>query len=140
MRTQTPTGPPVQLFRPSTPSLDLPPEARYGKPPTDKEIAEERIRGIVRDAMAGKPGIPPPIAGVDKVSLLDLAKKVVADAVGPLIRGLPKDMQTVILDKLHGAVESGVKAALESALDATKLDATAKGAILRAADAGMRVK
>ncbi|ULP38004.1 DUF4157 domain-containing protein [Mycolicibacterium rufum] len=136
----TPSGPPIQLFRPSTPSLDLPPEARYGKRPAEYDAAEQRIRGIVRDAMAGKPSIPPPIAGVDKVSLLDLAKRVVADAVKPLIGGLPKDMQKLVLDKLDGAVESGVKGALESALDATKLDAVTKGAILRAADAGMRVK
>jgi hypothetical protein len=135
-----PAGPPLQLFRPSPPSLDLSPEAKYGKPPTDDQIAAERIKGIIRDAMAGKPGVPPPIAGASPLSLLDITKKVVADAVKPLIRGLPKDLQTLVLDKLDSAVESGVKGVLESVLDNTKLDATTKGAILRAADAGMRVK
>jgi hypothetical protein len=139
----TPTvkpSPSFQFSKPPPVSLDLPPSAKYGKPPTDSEIGQERVNKIIRDAIEGRPGTPPPLKGMEPQSLLEVIRRGVVEAVRPLIRQLPKFSQDFLIDKLESAVESGVKGIADAAIDAAQLDGETKAALKKAVEAGIKLK
>ena len=137
-----PAQPPFvfQPFKSPPTDINLPPTAKYGKPPTDQEIAREKINKIISDAMAGRSNIPPLPTGLEPGSAVELIQHAVGDAVKPLLRGLPKDAREFILDKLNSAVEEGVVGIAESAVDSAKLDGPAKAAIKKAIEAAIKLK
>jgi hypothetical protein len=134
------TTPPFQFFRTPPVDLNLSPSAKYGKPKTDKEIVQDRINKIITDAMAGRSDIPPLPKGIEPTSVIEAIKKGVAEAVKPLLAGLPKDVRDFITEKIVSAVDEGIEGLVDSALDATTLDAKAKAAIKNAIEAGIHLK
>jgi hypothetical protein len=107
---------------------------------TEKEIVEERVNKIIRDAIAGRSDIPPMPKGMEPQSVLETIKQGVSDAVKPLIRGLPKPAQDFILDKVDSAVEKGISSLVDAALDSSKLDGEAKAAIKKLVETGIKLK
>lgn len=142
----SPTIPPTPapfVFQPTKPSptdLNLPPTAKYGKPPTDQEIAQGKINKIIADAVAGRPGTPSLPAGIEPRSVVGQIQEAVGNAVKPLISGLPRDVREFLLDKLRSAVEEEVISIAESAVDTAKLDPTTKTAIKKAIEAAIKLK
>jgi hypothetical protein len=135
----TPTSS-VQIFTLPPTSLDLPSASKYGKPKTEKEIGQERIDKIIRDAIAGRSDIPPLPSGMEPKSLLEAIKQGVSEAVKPLIKGLPKDVRDFILDKVNSAVEEGIPGIAKAAVDTANLDDKTKAAIKKAIEAGIKLK
>lgn len=130
----------VQVVAPPPTNLNLPPSAKYGKPRTDEEIVKERVNKIIKDAMAGRSDIPPLPKNIDQKTLLNVIKQGVSEAVKPLIKGLPPNVQSFILDKIDSAVEEGVSAIVDAAVDSAKVDPTTKAAIKKAVEAGVKLK
>ena len=136
----TTSTPSVQILTLPPISLDLPSASKYGKPKTEKEIAQERIDKIIRDAIAGRSDVPPLPKDMEPKSLVDTIKQGVAEAVKPLIKDLPKTAREFILDKLDSAVEKGITGIADAALDTSKLDSDTKAAIKKAIEAGIKLK
>ena len=130
----------VQVVAPPPINLNLPPSAKYGKPRTDEEIVKERVNKIITDAMAGRPDFPPLPKNMDQKTLLNIITQGVSEAVKPLIKGLPPNVQSFILDKIDSAVEEGVSAIVDAAVDSAKVDPTTKAAIKKAVEAGIKLK
>jgi hypothetical protein len=130
----------VQLYKPPPINLDLSQTQKYGKPKTEKEIAEENINRIIQGAMAGRSDIPPMPKGLEPKSVVDLIKQGVAEALKPLIKNLPKNAREFILDKIDSAIDEGIDATIDAALDTAKVDGETKGAIKKAVKAGIKLK
>jgi hypothetical protein len=135
-----PPASPLQIVKPPVTNLDLPQSAKIGKPQTQKEAAQEGINTIIRDAIAGRSGIPPALQGMDQRSLVDAITQVVREAAMPFIRGLSKPARDLVLDKLGSAVEAGLVGVAEAALDAARLDGGSKAAILKTLEGGLKLK